>query len=91
MDFSTKLVLALIAVDSVIIAVYYLWLRSTPPIDDKTLFANGVGLFMFVIQAVMFSQGVILTVQLATIAIIFTLCYVHYLSGSPKASDLASK
>jgi hypothetical protein len=90
MGFST-IILGLLAVDAIIIAVFYSWLRSTPPMDEKALSASGVGLFMFVLQAAFCSRGVILIVQLATIVVIFTLCWLNHVGKISKASVVASR
>jgi hypothetical protein len=91
MGVSTKIILALLTVDAIIIAVFYSWLRSTPPMDEKALSANGVGLFMFVVQAVFCSRGVFLIVQLATIVVIFALCWLHHVGKISKASVVAPR
>jgi hypothetical protein len=51
------------------------YLRSHAPLDRRVLFPIAAGLIGFVFHAFMFFHGVILFVQLATIAILFGLCW----------------
>jgi hypothetical protein len=91
MDFQTKLILGLTVVDAVIIAVFYLWLHSTLPMDEKTLSANRAGLFMFVLHALLCFKGAFLILQLAAIAVLFALCYLQHMGKISKATVVASK
>ncbi len=91
MDFQTKIILSLAVVDAVIFAVFYGWLRSTPPMDEKRLSANGTALFAFVLHALLCFKGVFLIFQFVTIAVLFALCYLQHIGKISKPTRVASK
>ncbi|SIN71363.1 hypothetical protein SAMN05444166_0348 [Singulisphaera sp. GP187] len=91
MEIQTLIILGLAVVDAVIIAGFSLWLRSTLPMDEKALSANRAGLFMFVVHALLCFKGVFLILQLATLGVLFALCYLQHMGKISKASPVASK
>lgn len=86
MDVHLIIILSLAVVDAVVITVFYLWLRSAPPMDEKTLSASGAGLFGFVFVAFSFT-GTARILYLATIGIVFALCYLQHMGKISKVSQ----
>ncbi|WZO98025.1 hypothetical protein EP7_005078 [Isosphaeraceae bacterium EP7] len=91
MDFLTRIIFGLMAFDAVIVAVFYLKLRSTSPIDEKTLSASGLGLLMFVVHALFFFKGALLIIQLVSIAALFAICQLQHMGKISKSSLVPSK
>jgi hypothetical protein len=78
------IVSGLAAFDVLVVALFFLLLRSTPSLDRKVRMTTAIGLSGFVFHAVIFFTGAILYVQLATLAIIYialALCPSKRLSG----------
>jgi hypothetical protein len=65
------IVCGLAAFDVFVVALLVLLLRSYPFLDRKGRMIMGIGLSGFVFHAFMFFEGVILYLQLATLAVIY--------------------
>ena len=61
----------LVAVDAVIVALWFLYLRSQTALDRKSRVNTGVALSGFIVHAFLFLEGVFLYVQLAVLAVIY--------------------
>gem|GEM_PF-5506129 len=91
MEIQTKFILVLAVADTVIVAVFYRWLRSTPPMDKKTFSANRAGLIPFVMHALLCFKGIFLVFQLTIIAVLYALCYLQHIGKISNATVIASK
>jgi hypothetical protein len=71
MSANTWIVCALAAFDVFVVALLVLLLRLYPFLDRKGRMITGIGLSGFVFHAVVFFEGAILYLQLATLAVIY--------------------
>ena len=71
MSTNVWIVSGLAAFDVFVVALLVLLLRSYPFLDRKRRMIMGIGLSGFVFHAFMFFEGVILYLQLATLAVIY--------------------
>jgi hypothetical protein len=65
------IVCGLAAFEAVIVALFVLLLYSHPFLDRKGRITTGIALSGFIVHAVVFFEGAILIVQLATLALIY--------------------
>ncbi len=76
------------AFDSLILCGLWLYLRTKSPLDRRVLLPVAMGLAGFVLHAVVFFHGAILTLQLVAIAASFGLCW---FSTVKRQSDESTK
>jgi uncharacterized membrane protein len=86
MNIEFWLVAGVAAFDLLILASFYLYLRSRSIADvRRALLPTSIGLLGFVFHAFMFLSGAFLILQLATIAGVIGLCFVRLLmSGTQR-------
>jgi hypothetical protein len=65
------IVCGLAAFDLLILSLLFLLMRSQPSLDRRTRLILAIGLSGFVFHAVLFFEGPILYLQLATLAVIY--------------------
>jgi hypothetical protein len=65
------IVCGLVAVDAVIVALWFLYLRSQTVLDRQSRVTTGVALSGFIVHAFLFLEGLVLYVQLAVLAIVY--------------------
>jgi drug/metabolite transporter (DMT)-like permease len=78
MEFQTRLVVGLAAIDLMILAIAYFQFRARPPMDRQSLLATGMGLAGFIFHAFLFFEEAFLIVQLTTISTIFGICWLQH-------------
>jgi hypothetical protein len=74
MSATTWILITLVVVDSLILGGCWLLLRTLAPLPPRALTGVAAGLAPFVVHAVLFFRGAILTIHLVTLAAIFGLC-----------------